>query len=553
MIDMGGSTRRIGFGVISWVGWLTLTTIVFLMLPVSTKAYASVSLTQPVSQANNSPFGMRNGRPHRGLDYLTPCGTRMQTRGGTTRCGVAGGYGNLAEVTHSCGVMERYAHLQGCNSNGELISGGDPRVAGSGTSTGCHLHYEIRLNGVAIDPNEAFGQDLCDPDVQRRLRDSAQAKLNGQAGGGGGMSGTGGTGAGGTQGGNTPPAGQGTGQGINDDPNIQSIEYVPTGGTDPRTGVVNTGPGYYNIQTTDGRVRTQIDQTYGSSTAPALPAGTPANVTPTGAGGGDVSGCATDTWTAMVNRSVLETRREVVMNNFMVTKPDSILAYACFHEQMKPVREQLGPIFSESKRWVNLSADLRGKTVTINKELGEFSLDGALTNLVMEPYEAYMRSFFSHDFLGGLEAIGAGSHAGHAHADDQAYKPCNAMNLVWKMAKCKNFDYVPSFYTFEELVSRDPRQFPKGYECNNTGISTTMIQLAKNGSVQKSPYLTYFDRLLAESGNCAPPVMTGVTVVRQEGMSQISQEATYADGVCISAGCSFEKSGSTGGGQCVRR
>ncbi|TBN53202.1 M23 family peptidase [Paracoccus sediminis] len=104
-----------------------------------------------------SNFGPRWGRAHEGIDMAGPVGTAVYAPGDgvVTHAGRQGAYGNLIKIEHELGVETRYAHLSQVRvkvgqrvSQGELI--GD--MGNTGRSTGSHLHYEVRMNGRAIDP-----------------------------------------------------------------------------------------------------------------------------------------------------------------------------------------------------------------------------------------------------------------------------------------------------------------------------------------------------------------------------------------------------------------
>lgn len=94
---------------------------------------------------------------HAGIDFRATVGTRIRSAapGKVTNAGLTGGYGNMVEIDHGNGVATRYAHLSTV-----LVKVGDQVKAGeiiaksgnTGRSTGPHLHYEIRLNGQAVDP-----------------------------------------------------------------------------------------------------------------------------------------------------------------------------------------------------------------------------------------------------------------------------------------------------------------------------------------------------------------------------------------------------------------
>ena len=109
-----------------------------------------------------SSYGRRNAPTagastnHQGTDWATPVGTAVvASSGGTvTRAGWASGYGYVVYIQHEGGRETRYAHLSRVLvSVGEQVEQGE-RIALSGNtgrSTGPHLHFEIRINGVAVN------------------------------------------------------------------------------------------------------------------------------------------------------------------------------------------------------------------------------------------------------------------------------------------------------------------------------------------------------------------------------------------------------------------
>jgi murein DD-endopeptidase MepM/ murein hydrolase activator NlpD len=97
------------------------------------------------------------GAMHAGLDFKGPLGTPIMAaaEGTVSFAGRQSGYGNCIEITHSNGLMTRYAHLSriSVQLGAEVARGTVIGAMGStGRSTGSHLHFEVRLNGAAINP-----------------------------------------------------------------------------------------------------------------------------------------------------------------------------------------------------------------------------------------------------------------------------------------------------------------------------------------------------------------------------------------------------------------
>jgi murein DD-endopeptidase MepM/ murein hydrolase activator NlpD len=67
-----------------------------------------------------------------------------------------GGYGYAVRISHGNGIVSVYAHLSAINvSAGQQAGKGDVigRVGSTGQSTGPHLHYEVRVNGIRVNPS----------------------------------------------------------------------------------------------------------------------------------------------------------------------------------------------------------------------------------------------------------------------------------------------------------------------------------------------------------------------------------------------------------------
>ncbi len=128
------------------------------------RAAISIPSYQPVASLSfTSNFGVRSdpfrgtAAMHAGVDIPGPIGTPVYATadGIIARAERAGGYGNLIEVNHGKGIATRYGHLSKIIvrdhervKRGQLIG----LMGSTGRSTGSHLHYEVRIDGSAVNP-----------------------------------------------------------------------------------------------------------------------------------------------------------------------------------------------------------------------------------------------------------------------------------------------------------------------------------------------------------------------------------------------------------------
>lgn len=134
---------------------------------------------------------------HKGTDFAAPAGSNIYSAaaGKVSRIGTEAGYGNFVEVEHANGMSTLYGHMQGFAAGlktGQTVQQGDVigYVGSTGRSTGPHLHYEIRRNGIALNPDntrlpslpalggqnlQAFRQQL--PALLTQLQTASQTAL----------------------------------------------------------------------------------------------------------------------------------------------------------------------------------------------------------------------------------------------------------------------------------------------------------------------------------------------------------------------------------------
>jgi murein DD-endopeptidase MepM/ murein hydrolase activator NlpD len=124
---------------------------------------ASAQLHWPATGSITSGFGWRTHpifgtqRFHAGVDINSPCGAPIfaAERGSVITSGWSGGYGQVIVVDHGDGLSTLYAHQSVLGaSTGQQVSPGQRigTVGTTGWSTGCHLHFEVRVNGSPVDP-----------------------------------------------------------------------------------------------------------------------------------------------------------------------------------------------------------------------------------------------------------------------------------------------------------------------------------------------------------------------------------------------------------------
>jgi murein DD-endopeptidase MepM/ murein hydrolase activator NlpD len=122
------------------------------------------SIGQPIpGAALNSPFGLRNDPLsggagfHPGFDVAATGGTPIHAAaaGVVVMAGGCGGYGNCVVIDHGDSLATVYAHQSGLSARvGEHVDAGEVigYVGSTGMSTGPHLHFEVRVHGLPVDP-----------------------------------------------------------------------------------------------------------------------------------------------------------------------------------------------------------------------------------------------------------------------------------------------------------------------------------------------------------------------------------------------------------------
>ena len=151
----------------------------------------SVPSRMPLDGARlTSDFGMRTHpvlggrRKHKGIDLAAPTGTPVYATadGIVDRAEWFSSYGLYVEIGHGAELETRYAHMSRLAvAEGQWVSKGDVigYVGSTGRSTGPHLHYEVRIAGIAVNPIPY----MVESPVQQRLAKLEEASEEGGQGG----------------------------------------------------------------------------------------------------------------------------------------------------------------------------------------------------------------------------------------------------------------------------------------------------------------------------------------------------------------------------------
>ncbi|MCU0420082.1 MAG: M23 family metallopeptidase [Cyclobacteriaceae bacterium] len=147
------------------------------------KLYAAIPAIQPVANkeliALASGFGMRIHpiykvkKMHTGIDFAAAIGTPIYATADGAIDVVQNsfsGYGKMIEIDHGFGYRSRYAHMHGfAVRQGQRVKRGDliGYVGDTGISTAPHLHYEVLINGVQVNPVHYFFNDLTTAEYEK--------------------------------------------------------------------------------------------------------------------------------------------------------------------------------------------------------------------------------------------------------------------------------------------------------------------------------------------------------------------------------------------------
>ena len=285
--------------------------------------------------------------------------------------------------------------------------------------------------------------------------------------------------------------------------------------------------------------------------------------------------CDSNYWRVLETRGWQEAEREIMMNQNLIFKPDSVMEYTCFDRLLSHTAINGGQIFSHTGYFGAPIIDPGSTTMGLTAVMGR---------AVYDALKVYLSGNFDHTYLGGRAGLMSSTPAdtnmnlsGTLYSG--SYGTCNMMAGIWRTSKCanfvdnSNFESTDGFYPLDTLVAfngspaitgyrlnRDTRQFPASMSCggpssalySNWNVSHNALAGFYNAET-RPPVTNIFKDVghKTRAGQCGytpgatpsdpdipeptgPAILTGVTVAAADG-------TTHEDGVCSNPGCTYVK------------
>ena len=276
--------------------------------------------------------------------------------------------------------------------------------------------------------------------------------------------------------------------------------------------------------------------------------------------------CDANFMNQIYGKAFLEAEREMVIANALIAKPDSVLEYTCFDQQVRAMARDGAQIFTETERWEDTDIPINGALgvpiglpvddATIWVNMLDDYLDLRLERVVLQILNNYGGRNFRHDFLGG--AATGDNYDFEDEVDDVSTAPCDFMYNVYFVAKCDEFALNAPFMSFEEyfstpaLLTTDPRSLPEACE-DSHGITAERLALAKNEGwrfASFDPVDLLLERVrgydIEDECQNDVPIPTGVMIRVQTfdqdlfGNKIALDDYTYEEKFCANPACYFD-------------
>lgn len=276
-------------------------------------------------------------------------------------------------------------------------------------------------------------------------------------------------------------------------------------------------------------------------------------------------------WNTLTDRAWLEAEREIMQNQNLIFKPDSVFEYTCFDRILAHTATHAGAIFSHTSYFGS-------PIIPVNDGLG---LRNALGTVVYDALKLFINDNFDHEFLGGragdMSATIADTNMNltapppaYTSLFAGSYGTCQIMSSIWQTSKCANFIDNSNFEDTDGFYPLDTLQGIRSYRQNNiearqrpaacggasSAVGTwssvfTRIE-TQNRTSFETPLRTIFTDVYnrTEVTTCGTPIRTGVTVYSTD------HPRGRPDAVCTNPGCTYQAPAggrSRSGGNCVAR
>ena len=233
------------------------------------------------------------------------------------------------------------------------------------------------------------------------------------------------------------------------------------------------------------------------------------------------SACDPEYYKTLNSRAWLEAQREITQNQNLIFKPDSVLQYTCFDKHLGVVAEATKTMFSE------------GAQTDGNSNIARAFVSGNFTN---DPDKALGGRSENQLSTEGIVSQGNNNN----NNQNSATYSCDAMNKVWKEARCMNFvDEADSdaFFTLAEYVSdSEDKRFKKGYCPKSPNWQKESDAVKDPQGWEKDDIETFLERFNIE--NCgkggfeSAAIPTGIKV-----LPDLFDETGYDEHFCLIPGC----------------
>lgn len=292
--------------------------------------------------------------------------------------------------------------------------------------------------------------------------------------------------------------------------------------------------------------------------------------------------CDAKYWESMSSRAWMEAEREIMQNQNLIFKPDSVFEYTCFDRILAHVATNAGAIFSHTTYFNSTPIIQPNDTLGLRNSLGM---------AVYEALKVYIKDNYGHKFMGGragfMNANSADTNmnlsatpANYTALFSGSYGTCKIMSDIWQTSKCGNFvdnnafdgstssQTSDGFYPFNALKDnsgstviggyKDTIKEARGLPQNCSGATSAMggwgnnITRATNTNLSgndvlyqfKTPLKTVFKNVYdltapknkTTSGQCGAAIPTGVTVYSK------AFPKGKPDAVCSNPGCTYNAS-----------